>query len=66
MTYAIGNKKKKIKTGPVPDSYIKPIRGEPMGMDIALPTATEIMTWANMPALSHAPQPKNAVKKVDA
>lgn len=36
MTYAICNKKKKIKTGPVPDSYMKPIRGEPMGMDIAL------------------------------
>ena len=36
MTYAIGNKKKKVKTGPVPDSYMKPIRGEPMGMDIAL------------------------------
>ena len=36
MTYAIGNKKKKINTGPVPDSYMKPIRGEPMGMDIAL------------------------------
>ena len=36
MTYAIGNKKKKINTGPVPDSYMKPIRGEPMGMDISL------------------------------
>ena len=36
MTYAIGSRKKKIKTGPVPDSYMKPIRGEPMGMDIAL------------------------------
>lgn len=36
MTYSIGEKKRKIKTGPIPDSYMRPIRGEPLGMDIAL------------------------------
>jgi len=36
MTYSFGNKKHKKKIGPVPDSYMRPIRGEPLGMDIAL------------------------------
>lgn len=36
MTYSVGERKRKIKIGPIPDSYIRPIRGEPLGMDIAL------------------------------
>ncbi len=36
MTYSVGEKKRKIKIGPIPDSYMRPIRGEPLGMDIAL------------------------------
>ena len=36
MTYSVGGKTRKIKTGPIPDCYMKPIRGEPLGMDIAL------------------------------
>lgn len=36
MTYSNDSKKKKFTTGPVPDTYLKPIRGEPMGKDIAL------------------------------
>lgn len=27
-------------------------------------TAAEMMTWANMPALSHAPQPRNPSKEL--
>lgn len=36
MTYSVGDKRCKRKTGPVPDSYLQPIRGEPLGMDIAV------------------------------
>ena len=36
MTYLMGNKKIKNKTGPIPDSYMKPIRGVPVGMDMTL------------------------------
>ena len=36
MTYSVGDKRRKRKTGPVPDSYLQPIRGEPIGMDIAM------------------------------
>ncbi len=43
MTYSIGEKKRKIKTGPVPDSYMRPIRGEQLGMDIALAVVIDQM-----------------------
>lgn len=36
MAYSVGGKTRKFKTGPIPDGYMKPIRGEPLGMDIAL------------------------------
>jgi hypothetical protein len=36
MTYEVGNKKRKRKIGPIPDSYMRPIRGEPLGIDIAV------------------------------
>lgn len=36
MTYDYGGKKRGKRIGPVPDSYLQPIRGEPMGQDIAL------------------------------
>jgi len=41
MTYASGNEMKQAKIGPVPDSYMKPIRGESLGMDIALGVVIE-------------------------
>lgn len=36
MTYDIGDQKVRRNVGPIPDSYLQPIRGEPMGQDIAL------------------------------
>ena len=36
MVYDHGGKKRKRKKGPVPDSYLHPIRGEPVGQDIAM------------------------------
>lgn len=36
MAYEVGNKKRKRKVGPIPDSYLRPIREEPLGMDIAV------------------------------
>ncbi len=43
MTYEVGNKKRKRKIGPIPDSYMKPIRGESLGMDIAVGAAIHQM-----------------------
>jgi putative SOS response-associated peptidase YedK len=40
-----------------PDDYSRWLGAE-------ISTATEMMTWANMPALNHAPQPKNLQKEM--
>lgn len=36
LTYSVNNKRRKRSIGPVPDSYMRPIRGGPLGQDIAL------------------------------